>query len=180
MAAQVDGVRALAREAAASAGLVLEDVAISQAGRRRVVRVVLDLPADRLGGVPLDAVAEASQLLSQALDASPVLGRQPYVLEVTSPGVDRPLTERRHWLRARGRLVAVRLTAGDTVTGRLAGVDDDGIDLDPGPGPLRLSWPQVDRGRVQVDFGGTGQDDGDGLDDGPVSGDDRPSGSRRK
>src|SRR5512144_2766676 len=108
----VDGVRALAAPAVASAGLVLENVTITPAGRRRVLRVVVDLPEDAVGGVPMEAVAHASQALSEALDASDVMGGAPYVLEVSSPGADRPLTERRHWLRARGRLVHVLPVAG--------------------------------------------------------------------
>jgi len=84
----------------------LEDVNVTSAGRRSLVRVVVD--AD--GGVDLDAVAEVSRVVSEALDADAPGGPAfagPYVLEVTSPGVDRPLTEPRHWRRAVGRLVQV-------------------------------------------------------------------------
>jgi ribosome maturation factor RimP len=181
MSAQVDGVRAIAQDAAAGVGLVIENVSVSQAGRRRVVRIVVDLPDDEFGGVPLDSVAEASQAVSAALDASGLLGGRPYVLEVTSPGVDRPLTERRHWLRARRRLVAVRLADGGSTTGRLVAVDDDGIEVSTGAGPVRLGWDRVLRGAVEVEFGALdGDGDGDGeLDDGPDPGDDR-SGSRRR
>jgi len=148
----VDGLRELAGAAVAGAGLVLEDVTITSAGRRRVVRIVVDLPADRLGGVPLEAVAQASQAVSAALDTSPVLGQAPYTLEVTSPGVSRPLTQRRHWSRARRRLVEVRLRDGGTVTGRVRAVDDDGIELDGTPA-VRLPWDRVERGAVQIEFG---------------------------
>ncbi|MFZ0161012.1 MAG: ribosome maturation factor RimP [Kineosporiaceae bacterium] len=151
-ASQVDGLRELAGAAVAGAGLVLEDVTITSAGRRRVVRIVVDLPADRLGGVPLEAVAQASQAVSAALDTSPVLGQAPYTLEVTSPGVSRPLTQRRHWSRARRRLVEVRLRDGGTVTGRVRAVDDDGIELDGTPA-VRLPWDRVERGAVQIEFG---------------------------
>ncbi|MBK6874744.1 MAG: ribosome maturation factor RimP [Kineosporiaceae bacterium] len=193
-ASQVDGVRELARTAAGTAGLVLEDVTISSAGRRRVVRIVVDLPEDQLGGVPMDAVASASQAISAALDASPVLGQAPYVLEVSSPGVDRPLTERRHWLRARRRLVSVRLTDGGQATGRLGDVDDEGLSLAASAGPIRLAWAQVARGAVQVDFSGAGGDEAEALeadapdmadiedstplDDDRPAGEDRPTGPR--
>src|SRR4051795_95187 len=102
--AAVDAVRGLADEVASGAGLVVEDVAVQAAGRRRVVRVVVDLPEDVAGGVPMDAVAAVSQALSQRLDESDAMGGAAYTLEVSSPGVDRPLTQRRHWSRARGRL----------------------------------------------------------------------------
>jgi ribosome maturation factor RimP len=146
--AVADAVRGLASDAAGAAGLVLEDVAVQSAGRRRIVRVVVDLPDDAVGGVPMDAVATVSQLLSQRLDDSDAMGGAPYVLEVTSPGVDRPLTERRHWLRARGRLVRVTLREGGTPTGRLTEVTDDGIVVDG----RRVVWDDVARGRVEVEF----------------------------
>src|SRR3954465_1150761 len=95
----------------AGAGYDLEDVAVSAAGRRSLVRVTVD--AD--GGIDLDAVAVISRLVSDAPDAdatptgSPRALANAYVLEVSSPGVDRPLTEPRHWRRATGRLVRVEI-----------------------------------------------------------------------
>jgi ribosome maturation factor RimP len=158
-----DDVRAVAEAAVGSAGLVLEDVTVTPAGRRRVLRVVVDLPDDRLGGVPVEAVEDAARALSAALDDSDVMGGAPYVLEVSSPGVDRPLTERRHWLRARGRLVVVTLAEGDPVTGRLTEAGDDGVVVD---GRL-LGWDVVRRGRVEVEFNrpGADVDDAGDLDD---------------
>ena len=71
-----------------------------------------ELPA----GVTLDDIAEVSRAVSDVLDANDDgMGRTPYVLEVTSPGVDRPLTEHRHWRRNVGRLVKVTLVEGGTV-----------------------------------------------------------------
>lgn len=146
--AVADAVRGLASDAAGAAGLVLEDVAVQSAGRRRIVRVVVDLPDDAVGGVPMDAVATVSQLLSQRLDDSDAMGGAPYVLEVTSPGVDRPLTQRRHWLRARGRLVRVTLREGGAQRGRLTGVTDDGVVVEG----RTVVWDHVARGRVEVEF----------------------------
>jgi ribosome maturation factor RimP len=86
-----------------SAGLDLEQVEVVPAGRRRVVRVLVE----KDGGVSLDDTAAASHAISALLDddpaASAALGGAPYVLEVSSPGVDRPVVEPRHWRRARGR-----------------------------------------------------------------------------
>jgi len=146
--ASADRVNAVVEPAVASAGLVLETVTITPAGRRRVLRITVDLPGHVLGGVPLDAVSKASQAVSQALDDSDVMGAAPYVLEVSSPGLDRPLTERRHWERARTRLVLVTLADGSTAQGRLTAADDDGIQV----GQRRLGWTEIARGRMQVDF----------------------------
>ena len=88
-------------------GMDLESVRVTTAGRRRLLRMVVDSD----GGVSLDDAALASRELSVKLDASDVMGDMPYTLEVSSPGVDRPLTQPRHWQRAVGRLVRVRLTA---------------------------------------------------------------------
>jgi ribosome maturation factor RimP len=144
----VDGVQALATSAVAAAGLVVESVTVTPAGRRRVLRVVVDLPDDAVGGVPLESVEQASRALSQALDSSHVMGQGPYVLEVSSPGADRPLTRRRHWSRARTRLVTVTRTDGSTVTGRLTGVDDDGVRV----ADALVTWAELRAGRVELEF----------------------------
>ncbi|MBX6769713.1 MAG: ribosome maturation factor RimP, partial [Actinomadura rubrobrunea] len=112
--------------AVADAGFDLEEVDVRPAGRRRLVRLVVD--AD--GGVSLDDVAELSRRASDLLDETDVMGTAPYVLEVTSPGVDRPLTEPRHWRRAAGRLVVAPLTAGGRIEGRVVSADDEAVVID--------------------------------------------------
>jgi ribosome maturation factor RimP len=145
------------------AGYDLEDVTVTSAGRRSLVRVTVD--AD--GGIDLDAVAVVSRIVSDALDAdaenvdSPRALSGAYVLEVSSPGVDRPLTEPRHWRRALGRLVTAQ-KADSTVTGRVAAVDDAGVTLDIDGTPRHLAWAHVGRGKVQVEFNRPGAaDDGE-------------------
>ena len=96
--------RALLEPAVQANRLYLEDVAII-AGSHRVVHVVVDLPQEETGGVSLDAIADISKVLSDVLDNDPGDDGRPYDLEVSSPGVGRPLTERRHWDRAKGRMV---------------------------------------------------------------------------
>ena len=94
----------------ATSGLDLEGVEISQAGRRSLVRVLVDQD----GGVTLDDIADATRLVSDVLDQTDVLGESPYTLEVTSPGIDRPLTLPRHWRRNVDRLVKVTTTVAAT------------------------------------------------------------------
>jgi ribosome maturation factor RimP len=156
-------------------GMDLEGVRVTSAGRRRLLRITVD--AD--GGVSLDDIAEVSRDLSAALDDSAVMGDRPYTLEVSSPGVDRPLTERRHWRRAIGRLVVAPLTAaaanGDkaraTVEGRVTGASADGITLDVGgesrmfgygdlgPGKIKIEFAPIDAGRVDEDPDDEGADE---------------------
>jgi ribosome maturation factor RimP len=118
-----EGVRRGIEPVVRDAGLHLEDVSVSRAGARSVVRVVLDLPEDAEGSLDLDTVAEVSRPISAVLDDVDVLPGA-YTLEVSTPGTDRALTERRHFRRARGRLVRLALADGSTVEGRLREVDD--------------------------------------------------------
>src|ERR1700678_4681723 len=125
-----DRIAEVIRPVVAAAGMDLESVRVSAAGGRRLLRVVVD--SDR--GVSLDDAAAVSREISSALDRLAVMGDFPYTLEVSSPGVDRPLTEPRHWKRATGRLVTVALTRGDipgeALTGRVVQADADGVILD--------------------------------------------------
>jgi len=143
-----DRVRTTLQPVVSRAGFDLEDVAVSSAGRRSVIRVVVD----RDGGVDLDAVATVSRVVSEALDAADVTGDSAYTLEVTSPGVDRPLTEPRHWRRATGRLVTFSTTGGGTLTGRVVTADDEGVTFDVAGVEQTVPHTDLGPGRVQVEF----------------------------
>jgi ribosome maturation factor RimP len=145
-----------------SAGYDLEDVTVTNAGRRSLVRVSVD--AD--GGIDLDAVAEVSRLISDVLDSDGPFGSSaafsgPYVLEVGSPGVDRPLVEQRHWRRAAGRLVKVPV-GEDEFVGRVVSADDTGVTFaTDGAAERVVPWAQLGAGRVQVEFHHSGADEAD-------------------
>ena len=135
----------------AAAGCDLEEVTVSRAGRRHVVRVLVD--AD--GGISLDDVAVVSREISAALDAAEeadgeVLAGE-YQLEVGSPGVDRPLTLPRHWRRNVGRLVTVT-TGGRSLTGRVVAADDAGIVLDVDGTANEIAYADLGPGKVQIEF----------------------------
>lgn len=140
-------VRDVVAPAVRAAGLFLEDVTVHPAGRRTLVRVTVDLEADRTGSVDLDSIAEVSRAVAAALDESTVL-RGEHVLEVSSPGTDRPLTEPRHFMRARGRLVTLTLADGGVVSGRLVAADEATIELEDRTVPLA----DVVRGKVEVEL----------------------------
>ena len=152
-AALTGELRTLLAPVVQAAGCDLEDVSVASAGRRRQVRVIVD----RDGGLSLDDVAEVSCAVSDALDSTDALGEAPYVLEVTSPGVDRPLREPRHWRRATGRLVTVTVAGEGPVTARILAADDDGVVLGVvGALPSsnrRLPYHALGPGAVQVEFG---------------------------
>ncbi|MFI6072955.1 ribosome maturation factor RimP [Actinoplanes sp. NPDC051343] len=147
LAAAKARVRAVIEPVVEAAGYDLEEVGLSRAGRRYVVRVLVD--AD--GGINLDGVAAVSREISAALDAAEEGGGEvlpgEYQLEVGSPGVDRPLTLPRHWRRNITRLVAV-----NGLTGRVLDVDESGIVLDVDGTPRALRFDELGPGKVQVEF----------------------------
>ena len=157
---QQDRLAALIAPVVTAAGYDLEAVSVSQVGRRSLVRVVVD--GDH--GVSLDDVAEVSRSVSEVLDAQgDAVSRSPYVLEVTSPGVDRPLTEPRHWRRATGRLVTVPVTGQGTVQGRVLRSDDAGVMLDVAGTEQRYGYGELGKATVQVEFNRPGAPDHDHL-----------------
>jgi ribosome maturation factor RimP len=129
-------------------GCDLEAVEVSPAGRRRLLRVLVD----RDGGVSLDDVAEVTKVVSKALDAEDLMGDGVYTLEISSPGVDRPLTLPRHWRRNAGRLVTVRLTSGDKIKGRIGAVADQSVELDVEGERRTIRYDDVARAKVEVEF----------------------------
>ncbi|GAA1476002.1 ribosome maturation factor RimP [Nocardioides aestuarii] len=129
-------------------GLDVEAVEITPAGKRRIVRVAVD----RDGGVNHDDLVEAEHEVSRVLDDADVLGEQPYTLEVTSRGVDRPLTLPRHWRRNADRLVKVTTTDGETLTGRITGCDDEAAHLDVSGQGRTLPFGEVAKALVQIEF----------------------------
>lgn len=157
----------------AAVGYDLEDVSVARAGRRHVVRIIVD--GD--GGINLDAVAEVSRAISAALDlaeeTSGDLVAGEYQLEVSSPGVDRPLTLPRHWRRNVGRLVKVtaagtgqpapeqrspdprpdaRQSAERQVTGRVVAADAERVRFDLDGRFAEWAYADLGPGRVQVEF----------------------------
>lgn len=162
MAASAEATVALAPIVGAF-GVDLEGVELKRAGRRTLVRVIID----RDGGVDLDLVAEVSAAISTALDDPDLcdLVPGPFVLEVTSPGVDRPLVEERHWRRAIGRLIDITLDDGRVVCGRLQSanaVTATVTPLESGSRPasdgdtiheVEVELARVQRAVVRVEFG---------------------------
>ena len=137
-------------------GLDVEAVEISPAGKRRILRVAVD----KDGGVTLDDVADATREVSRVLDDSDVMGEQPYTLEVTSRGVDRPLVLPRHWRRNVDRLVKVTSTEGETVEGRIVSSDDAAACIDVDGTIREIAYADITRALVQIEFSRRGTKEG--------------------
>lgn len=142
-----DSLETLVETTVAALGLDLEALELTPAGKRRVLLVALD----RDGGVGIDHITEATRALSEVLDASDVMGETPYTLEVTSRGVDRPLTLPRHWRRNEGRLVRLRLADDSSVDGRIGASDDEGVDIE-GRTTTRYPYDQITSALVQIEL----------------------------
>ncbi|WP_392542525.1 ribosome maturation factor RimP [Oryzobacter telluris] len=163
--ANAEHIRPVLEQALAASGLVLDDVAVTTAGHRRVVRILVDrdlgtdpeVVTEATEPLSLDEVADATRLVSDALDASDAMGEQPYTLEVSSPGVGRPLTEPRHYRRNVGRLLELH-RADDEVIGRLtaASLSEATIEVPAArKTPARtetVSYADVRKAVVQVEF----------------------------
>lgn len=151
---QSDRLRGLLEPLVAAKGLDLEEIELSKAGKRRMLRIIVD--SDE--GVELDACAELSREVSDKLDETDVMGEDEYVLEVSSPGADRPLTEHRHYVRAIGRLAKFQLVEGGELIARILDADDEGLDLEV-PGvkgrkatARRIAFTDIAKARVEIEF----------------------------
>jgi ribosome maturation factor RimP len=143
-----DELRTLLTSPLSAQGLDVEDIEVSSAGRRKLVRVLVD----KDGGVTLDDVAAATTAVSGLLDSSDVLDDSPYTLEVTSPGVDRPLTQARHWRRNVDRLVVVHRSDGSSCTGRIVEARDTAAVLDVNGDTQTIPYGDVTKARVEIEF----------------------------
>lgn len=135
-----------------AAGYDLDEVSLAQAGRRIVVRVAVDAEH----GINLDAVADISREISDALDAGPrpPLGEDPYTLEVGSRGVSAPLVLERHWRRNIGRLVLIAFTdkSRPKLTGRVLAASADSANLAADDAEYTVEYADIRRANVQVEF----------------------------
>ena len=128
-------------------GYEIDDIVLTTAGRRRVLEVVVD--ADK--PVDLNAISDITRAVSSALDSSTVMGEMPYLLEVSSRGVSRPLTKPAHWRRNIGRLVEVR---GDAVhvTGRIKSFEDPMVTLDVDGRNEQVDTQKISKAIIQIEF----------------------------
>lgn len=130
-----------------ASGLDLEEIEMTPAGRRTILRVIIDGDA-----VSLDDVAAVSREISALIDTDPIFGEKAMTLEVTSRGVDRPLTLPRHWRRNHDRLVAISRADGQQITGRIKSSDDLGATLDVNGKEVSIPFTDVKKAKIEIEF----------------------------
>jgi ribosome maturation factor RimP len=137
---------ALVRPVIEGEGLDLVDVTFGRADGRRILRVVVD----RDGGVDLDTISELSQKVSRRLDLEG-FEQGPYALEVSTPGIERPLRRPEDFRRAVGERVLVKTEAG-VLEGELRAAEADAIRVASDEGEQRVALDEVAAARTVVDW----------------------------
>ena len=137
--------RALLDPLVQKAGFILEEVKVTPLGRRRQISVIVD---GEERNPNLDEVASLSRAISAQLDDYSGLGDSPFTLEVTSPGIDRPLTELRHWRKNLGRLVKILTKEDKEISGRIAEVNTGKVRTDD----AIFDFESIKRAQVQIEF----------------------------
>lgn len=138
--------------AVTEAGFYLEEVQIASPGSHRILTCVVD----GLTPLNLDQVTVVSRIISELLDSADVIDDTPFTLEVTSPGVDRPLTEVRHWTKNITRLIKTTLNDGSVITGRLIEFDETSATLVENiKGRIKnhtVAFADIKRAVVEIEF----------------------------
>ncbi|SFM74514.1 ribosome maturation factor RimP [Pseudonocardia ammonioxydans] len=152
-----DQLRGVLEPVVVGAGLEIDAVEVRTAGRRHAVKLVVDLPEGSTAtGIDLDDIARLSRTAAAELDPHEHLIEGSYTLEVTSPGVDRPLTRPRHWRRNFLRLARITLAGGDSIDARIGRADDERVQVAvPGrkePELREIAYSDVAHAQVQVEF----------------------------
>ena len=125
-------------------GFYLEDVTITSAGRRSMLTVIVDGDTH----LSLDQVTSATKAIGEIVESIQSLGETPFTLEVTSPGLDRPLTKVRHWQKNMNRLVKVVLHDGSEIKGRINEVNEANSVV----GEIKVNYSDIKRATLEVEF----------------------------
>ena len=145
----VNNLTELLTPAVTQAGFVLEEVTVTPVGKSRLVAVVVDCE-DR--NPSLDEVTVVSKEVSAILDSYTQMGEMPFTLEVTTPGIDRPLTLGRHWKKNIGRLVKITPKTGEKYIGRIASVKDNAVTIEIKGKESEISFAEISRAQIEVEF----------------------------
>ena len=145
----VDNLTEILTPAVTHAGFLLEEVTVTPIGKRRLVAVVVDCE-DRHPS--LDEVTVVSKEVSSILDNYSQMGEMPFTLEVTTPGIDRPLTLSRHWKKNVGRLVKITPKVGEKYIGRIHSIAEGKIRIEVKGKMNDISLDDISRAQIEVEF----------------------------
>ena len=141
-----DSIIELIEPAVSREGSYLEEVAVATPGKSRIVTIIVDGDAS----LTLDQVTIVTKAISELLDTAPFMGDSPFTLEVTSPGVDRPLTPPRHWRKNATRKVRIIATDGREILGRILSADESAVTLtEP---ESTIAYADIKRAHVEIEF----------------------------
>ena len=127
-----------------SLGFYIEDITITSAGKRSMLTVIVDGDTH----LSLDQVTVATKAISEIVENLLTLGNNPFTLEVTSPGLDRPLTKPRHWRKNQDRLIKVVLTDGKEIMGRIKDSTESSVNVDD----QKINFADIKRATLEVEF----------------------------
>lgn len=127
-----------------SLGFYLEDITITSAGKRSMLTVIVDADTH----LSLDQVTVATKAIGELVEGIQSLGDSPFTLEVTSPGIDRPLTKPRHWRKNIDRLIKVILLDGKEVKGRIK----DASELSATVDQQVILFTDIKRAILEIEF----------------------------
>jgi len=140
----IEEVAAAIRPAIEATGAYLEEVTLTPAGKRKIMTVIVDGDTN----LSLDQVTSISKEVSAIVEVLPALGDTPFTLEVTSPGVDRPLTNSRHWRKNHGRLINATLHDGQVVTGRIGDATEIDVEIDS----VKIAFAAIKKALIEIEF----------------------------
>jgi len=127
-----------------SLGFYVEDIAITSAGKRSMLTVIVDGDTH----LSLDQVTVATKAISEIVENLPTLGNNPFTLEVTSPGLDRPLTKPRHWQKNKDRLIKIILNDGKEIAGRIKDSTQSAVTVDE----QVINFADMKRATLEIEF----------------------------
>jgi ribosome maturation factor RimP len=127
-----------------SLGFYIEDITITSAGKRSMLTVIVDGDTH----LSLDQVTVATKAISEIVENLPTLGNNPFTLEVTSPGLDRPLTKPRHWHKNQDRLIKIILNDGKEINGRIKDSTESSVTVDE----QVINFADIKRATLEIEF----------------------------
>ena len=148
----IDDVTAAIKPVIEAGGNYLEEATITNAGKLRILTVIVDSDSH----LNLDQVTAVSRDISEIVEGLTALGETPFTLEVTSPGVDRPLTLPRHWRKNEGRLVKVSLLDGSSLNGRIGKSDENTVLV----GEESVEIAAIKKALIEIEFKSIKSEDG--------------------